>query len=53
MARQKAEYPNEIFLLLSEQRELVKHFPYSSEQVRKDKRISARICRLVDQIIKR
>ena len=52
MAREKAEYLNEIFRPLSEQREL-KHFAYSSEQVRKDKRISARVCRLVDQIIKR
>jgi hypothetical protein len=37
MARGKSEYLNEIFRLLSEQRGLLKHLPYSSEQVRKEK----------------
>ena len=51
MARGKSEYLNEIFRLLSEQRELLKHLPYSSEQVRKEKKILVRIHRLVDQVI--
>jgi len=50
MAPGKTEYLNEILRLLSEQRELLKHPPYSSEQVRKDKEISARIRGLLDQI---
>jgi hypothetical protein len=50
MARGKSEYLNEIFRLLSEQRGLL-NLPYSSEQVRKEKRILVRIHRLVDQII--
>ena len=49
MARGKAEYMNEIFRLLVE-RELLKHMPFSSEQLRKDKEISTRIRQLVDQI---
>ena len=51
MARGKSEYLNEIFRLLSEQQGLLEHLPYSSEQVRKEKRILVRIHRLVDQII--
>jgi hypothetical protein len=51
MARGKSEYLNEIFRLLSEQRGLLKHLPYSSKQVRKEKRILVCIHRLVDQII--
>jgi hypothetical protein len=46
----KAECMNEILQLLREQRELLKHWPYSSEQIREDKEISARIRELVDQI---
>jgi hypothetical protein len=46
----KAEYMNEILQLLREQRELLKRWPYSSEQIREDKEISARIRELVDQI---
>ena len=48
MALRKTEHLNEIFRLLSEQRELLKHLPYSSEQIRKDKEISARIRELID-----
>jgi hypothetical protein len=50
MALRKTEHLSEIFRLLSEQRELLKHLPYSSEQIRKDKEISARIRELIDQI---
>jgi hypothetical protein len=50
MAPGKAEYLSEIFQLLTEQRELLKHWPYSSEQISTDKRISARIRELVDRI---
>jgi len=50
MEPRKTECLNEILRLLSEQRELLKHPPYSSEQVRKDKEISACIRGLVDQI---
>jgi hypothetical protein len=46
----KAEYMNEILRLLVEQRELLNRWPYSSEQIREDKEISARIRELVDQI---
>lgn len=46
----KAEYMNEILRLLREQRELLNRWPYSSEQMREDKEISARIRELVDQI---
>jgi hypothetical protein len=46
----KAEYMNEILRLLREQRELLNRWPYSSEQIREDKEISARIRELVDQI---
>jgi hypothetical protein len=41
---------SEIFQLLEEQDELLKHWPYTTEQVTKDKEISARIRELVDQI---
>ena len=41
---------NEIFRLLREQRELLNRWPYSSEQIREDKELSARIRELVDQI---
>ena len=51
MALRKTEYLNEIFRLLSEQRELLEHPPYSSKQVKKDKKISACIRELVDQIL--
>jgi len=51
MAGGKPECLNEILSLLSEQREMLKFFPYSSEQVREDKRISARIRSLVDEIV--
>jgi hypothetical protein len=50
MATGKTEYLNEILRLLSEQRDLLKHPSYSSEQPRKDKEISTRIRGLVDQI---
>ncbi len=50
MARGKVAYMNEIFRLLSEQHELLERWPYSSEQIRKDKEISALIRKLVDQI---
>ena len=46
----KAKYMNEILRLLREQRELLNRWPYSSEQIREDKEISARIRELVDQI---
>ncbi len=46
----KAEYMNEILRLLCEQRELLNRWPYSSEQIREDEEISARIDELVDQI---
>jgi DNA-binding NarL/FixJ family response regulator len=51
MALRKRDCLNEIFRLLNEQRELLKDLPSSSEQVRKNHRISARICTLVDRII--
>ena len=46
----KAEYMNEIFQLLCEQRELLNRWAYSSEQISEDEEISARIDELVDQI---
>ena len=46
----KAECMNEIFRLLREQRELLNRWPYSSEQIREDREISARIRELVHQI---
>jgi hypothetical protein len=46
----KAEYMNEILQLLRKQRDLLNRWPYSSEQIREDKEISARIRELVDQI---
>jgi hypothetical protein len=46
----KAECMNEIFRLLCEQRELLNRWAYSSEQIRQDEEISARIDELVDQI---
>lgn len=46
----KAEYMNEIFRLLCEQRELLNRCPYSSELIREDEEISARIDELIDQI---
>jgi hypothetical protein len=50
MALGKTECMDEIFRLLNEQRELLKHLPYSSEQIRKDKEISARIRELINQM---
>lgn len=50
MTHRKIEYIDEIFRLLSEQRELREDVPCSSEQVSKNQEISARIRRLVDQI---
>jgi hypothetical protein len=41
---------SEIFQLLDEQDELLKHWPYTAEQLTKDKEISTRIRELVDQI---
>lgn len=41
---------SEIFQLLEEQDDLLKHWPYTTEQVTRDKEISARIRELVDQI---
>jgi hypothetical protein len=52
MASAQAEYLNEIFRLLSEREELLKYLPYSSEQLKKGNRISARVRRLVDQAIR-
>jgi hypothetical protein len=52
MASAQAEYLNEIFRLLSERGELLKHLPSSSEQLKKGNRISARVRRLVDQAIR-
>lgn len=46
----KAEYLSEVFQLLTEQRELLQYWPYSSEQISRDKRISARIRELVERI---
>jgi hypothetical protein len=43
----------EILRLLAEQQELLKHWPYSTEQIDRDKKISARIRDLVDQICAR
>ncbi len=40
----------EIFQLLDEQNEVLRHWPYTAEQVTKDKEISVRIRELVDQI---
>jgi hypothetical protein len=50
MAANKAAALNEIFRLLSEQSELLKHWPYTAEQITKDREISARIRGLIDQI---
>lgn len=44
---------SEIFRLLAEQQELLKRWPYSSQQIERDRKISARIRDLVDQICAR
>lgn len=41
---------NEVFLLLAEQQQLLKHWPYSAEQIERDRTISARIRELVDHV---
>ncbi len=50
MNAKKEQQLNEIFRLLSEQHELLQHWPYTGEQVSKDREISTRIRELVDQM---
>jgi hypothetical protein len=40
----------EILRLLAEQQQLLKNWPYSTEQITRDRQISARIRELVDEI---
>jgi len=40
---------DEIFRLLSEQRDLLTHWPYTNEHIRKEKEIAGRIRKLIDQ----
>jgi hypothetical protein len=45
----KIDYFGEILRLLSEQNDALRHWPYSNEQVIRDKEISAHIRELIDR----
>lgn len=49
MALGRIDYFAEILRLLSEQKDLLRHWPYSDEQIIRDKEISAHIRELIDR----